>query len=67
MKRAKEQEFLRLKQGEMSIIGCTEKFNDLSRLAPNQVATEEIRMDHFEQGLKGEVKQIIAGYAYANF
>jgi len=31
------------------------------------VATEEIRMNHFEQGLKGEIKQIIAGYAYSNF
>ena len=26
-----------------------------------------MRMDHFEQGLKGEVKQIIAGYTYGSF
>ena len=42
-------------------------FNELSRFSPNQVATEEMRMNHFEQGLKGEIKQIIAGYAYTNF
>ena len=32
------------------------KFNELSRFAPNQVVTDEMRMDHFEQGLRGEVK-----------
>ena len=26
-----------------------------------------MRMNHFEQGLKEEIKQIIAGYAYTNF
>jgi len=43
------------------------KFNELSRFAPNQVAMEEMRMDHFEQELRGEVKQIITGYTYDNF
>jgi len=51
----------------MSVIEYAAKFTELSRFAPNQVATEEIRMDHFEQGLRGEVKQIIAGYTYDNF
>jgi len=31
------------------------KFNELSRFAPNHVATEEMRRDHFEQGLRGEI------------
>jgi len=43
MKRAKEQEFLRLKQGQMSVMEYATKFNELSRFAPNQVATEEIK------------------------
>ena len=51
----------------MSVIEYAVKFNALSRFAPNQVATEEMRMDHFKQGLRGEVKQIIAGYTYDNF
>jgi len=42
------------------------KFNELTRFAANEVATEEMRMNHFEEGLKGEIKQIIAGYAYTN-
>ena len=62
-----EWEFLYLKQGEMSVMEYMAKFNELSRFSPNQVATEVMRMDHFEQGLRGEVKQIIAGYTYDNF
>jgi len=56
VRRVKEQELLCLKQGEMSVIEYAVKFNELSRFAPNQVATEEMRVDHFELGLRGEVK-----------
>jgi len=56
MKRAKEQEFLCLKQGQMSVIEYVVKFNVLSRFAPNQVATEQMRMHQFEQGLKEPIK-----------
>jgi len=56
-----------LKQGEMRITEYTAKFNELSCFTRNQAATEEVRIDHFEQGLKGEVKQTIAGHAYGNF
>ena len=56
-----------MKQGEMSEMEYTAKFNELSQFAPNQVAAEEMRMDHFKQELRGEVKQIIAGYTYDNF
>jgi len=48
VKRAKGHEFLRLKQGQMSVMEYVEKFNELSHFAPNQVTTEEMRMDHFE-------------------
>jgi len=51
----------------MSVMEYAAKFNKLSRFAPNQVATKEMRIDHFEQGLKEEIKQIIVGYAYINF
>jgi len=36
MKRAKEQEFLRLKQGQMSVMEYAAKFNKLSRFAPTR-------------------------------
>ena len=67
VKRAKEQEFLRLKQGPMSVVEYAAKFNELSRFAPNQVSTEEMKMDHFEQGLKGPIKRMIAGHVFTSF
>jgi len=41
IRRAKEQESLRLKQGELSVIEYAVKFNELSRFTPNQLATEK--------------------------
>ena len=67
MKRAKEQEFLRLKQGQMSVMEYAAKFNELCHFAPNQVAIEEMKMDHFEQGLRGPIKRMIAGHVFTNF
>ena len=49
----KEREFLSLKQGSLSIMEYAIKFNELSRFTLHQVNTEERRMDHFEQGLRG--------------
>jgi len=48
IKRAKEQEFLRLEQGQICVMEYATKFNQLSRFAPNQVVVEEIRIDYFE-------------------
>jgi len=31
------------------------------------VSTEERRIDHFEQGLRGDIKSVIAGQTFANF
>jgi len=43
------------------------KFNELSRFAPNQVATEEMKVDHFEQGLKGSIKSMIVGHSFDSY
>ena len=43
------------------------QFNELSRFAPHQVSTEERRMDHFEQGLRGDIKSVIAAQTFVNF
>ena len=42
-------------------------FNELSRFAPSQVATEDMKMDHFEQGLKRPIKRMIAGNVFTSF
>jgi len=67
VKKAKDQEFLRLKQCDMSVMEYAAIFNELSRFAPTQVTTEEMKIDHFERGLKGNIKQIVVGHNYANF
>ena len=67
VRKTKEWKFLSLKQGEMSVIEYAAKFNKLSQVTPNEVATEEMRMYHFEQGFRGKVKQTISTYIYANF
>jgi len=50
----------------MSVMEYAVKFNELSHFGPTQVATEEMRMYHFELGLKGEVNHMIVGHAYTN-
>jgi len=56
-----------LKQGQMSVMEYAAKFNELSHFAPNQVATEEVKIDHFEQGLKGPIKRMTAGHVFTSF
>ena len=63
----KEREFLGLKQGNMSVMQYASKFNELSRFAPHQVSTKDRKMEHFEQGLKGNIKSMIAGQTFENF
>jgi len=43
------------------------KFNELSRFAPHQVATEEMKMGHFEQGLQRNIRSMIGGQTFENF
>jgi len=67
VQRMKEREFLDLKQGNISVMEYAFKFNELSRFAPHEVTTEERRMGHFEQGLKGNIKSMIASQTFENF
>jgi len=43
------------------------KFNELSHFARHQVAAEEMKMDNFEQGLKGRIKSMIVRHPFDNF
>jgi len=67
VQRTKEREFLGLKQGNPSVTEYAAKFNELSHFAPHQVNNEERKMDHFEQGLRGNIKSLIAGHTFQNF
>jgi len=37
------------------------KFTKLSQFARHQVPTKEMKMDRFEQGLKGSIKSMVRG------
>ena len=63
----KEREFLSLKQGNLRVMEYASRFNELSRFSPHQVSTEVRKMDHFEQGLRGDIKSMIAGQTFENF
>ena len=65
VQRMKEREFLSLKQGQMTVMEYAARFNELSRFALHQVNTEERKMDHFEQGLRGHIKSVIASHTFA--
>jgi hypothetical protein len=52
----KKQEFLALKQGAMSVSEYRDKFIQLSRYAPADVADDEEKQDHFREGLIGPIK-----------
>ena len=43
------------------------KFNELSRFAPHKVSNKKRKMDHFEQGLRGNIKSMIGGQTFQNF
>jgi len=51
----------------MSVMEYAARFNELSRFAMHQLNTEERKMDHFEQGLRGDIKSVIAGQTFTSF
>jgi len=51
----------------MSVMDYVTKLNEFSRFAPVCASTEEMRMDHFEQGWKESIKTMVVGHTYANF
>jgi hypothetical protein len=52
----KKKEFLSLKQGNMSVSEYCDKFIQLSRYAPNEVADDERKQEHFTEGLNGPLQ-----------
>jgi hypothetical protein len=56
VRKLKQQEFLALVQGGMSVTSYENKFNQLSRFAPGLVEDEAWKADRFEQGLKPEIQ-----------
>ncbi|KAL0453787.1 UNVERIFIED_CONTAM: Retrovirus-related Pol polyprotein from transposon [Sesamum latifolium] len=53
-------EFLELKQNELSVAGYELQFVRLSKYAPKEVSTDELRRDRFKRGLRLEIREKIA-------
>ncbi|KAL2246181.1 UNVERIFIED_CONTAM: Transposon Ty3-I Gag-Pol polyprotein [Sesamum indicum] len=56
----KKVEFLELKQNDLSVAEYELQFVRLSKYAPQEVSTDELRRDRFERGLRLEIREKIA-------
>jgi hypothetical protein len=55
--KVKEQEFLALRQGDMSVLEYERRFHDLSLFAPHYVPTEEHMIEKLRDGLRQNLRQ----------
>jgi hypothetical protein len=63
----KKKEFLSLKQGNMSVSECRDKFIQLSRYAPDEVADDERKREHFIEGLNGPLQYALVAHTFPSF
>ena len=58
---AKAQEFLKLKQGTMTVLEYVVRFTELSRFSDDYVATDMAKVRRFENGLNLSIRGRIIG------
>ena len=58
---AKAQEFLELKQGEMTVMDYVARFTELARFVDDYVATDMAKVRRFENGLRLSIRARIVG------
>jgi hypothetical protein len=63
----KKKEFLSLKQGNMSVSEYHDKFIKLSRYAPDEVADDERKQEHFTEGLNGPLQYALVALTFPSF
>jgi hypothetical protein len=63
----KKKEFLSLKQGSMSVSEYRDRFIQLSRYAPDEVAKDERKQEHFFEGLNGPLQYALVAYTFLSF
>lgn len=64
---AKQNEFLRLVQGSMSVAEYHVRFVELSKYANAMVAEERDRCRQFEQGLIADIRPMVTAHGHRNF
>jgi hypothetical protein len=63
----KKKEFLSLKQGNMIVSECRDKFIQLSRYAPEEVAGDERKQEQFMEGLNGSLQYQLISHTFPSF
>jgi hypothetical protein len=62
-----KKEFLSLKQGNMSVSEYRDKFIQLSRYAPDEVADDERKQEHITEGLNGPLQYALVVHTFPSF
>jgi hypothetical protein len=62
-----KKEFLSLKQGSMSVSEYRNRFIQLSRYAPDEVAEDERKQEHFIEGLNGPLQYALVAHMFPSF
>jgi len=57
--REKEQEFLDLRQGDLTVLEYERRFQDLTAFASTYLPTEHHRVERFHDGLRRELRMIL--------
>jgi hypothetical protein len=63
----KKKEFLSLKQGNMTISEYRDKFIQLSRYAPEEVADDKTKQEQFMEGLIGPLQYQLISHTFPSF
>jgi hypothetical protein len=63
----KKKEFLSLKQGKLSVSEYRNKFIQPSRYAPDEVADDERRQQHFTEGLNEPLQYALVAHTFPSF
>jgi hypothetical protein len=65
--RLKKKEFLSLKQGGMSVAKYRDRFIELSRYAPEEVADDPKKQERFMEGLAGPLRYQLTSHTFLSF
>jgi hypothetical protein len=65
--RLKKKEFLSLKQERMSVAGYRDRFIELSRYAPEEVADDPKKQERFLEGLAGPLRYQLTSHTFQSF
>jgi hypothetical protein len=62
-----KKDFLSLKQGGMSVSEYCDRFIQLFRYAPDEVAEDERKQEHFIEGLNGPMQYALVAHTFLSF